>query len=82
MYLYINKMSRSKRKGYIKDRPRNHKKSTIYWRKIRRILKGKVKELFKDDFEETLLPLPKQLINDYDYSDYTFITNEEKYKRK
>ena len=57
-------MSDSRRKAIIKDRPRNAKKSTLYWRKIRRVIKQLV------GIEEDL-PNPKEIVNDYDYCDYT-----------
>lgn len=62
-------MSDSKRKAIIKDRPRNAKKSTLYWRKIRRVTKQLV------GIGEEDLPNPKSIINDYDYCDY-IIDNE------
>jgi hypothetical protein len=68
-------MSRSKRKPIIKDRPRNYKKSTRYWRKIRRIWKMEV-----DSGKE--ITQAKELENDYNYSDYRFIDCEEKHTRK
>ena len=64
-------MSKSYKKPIIKDRPRNFKKSTIYWRTIRRINNNKIQS-FKNNLEELLLPKEKSIINDYDYSDYTF----------
>jgi len=36
-------MSRSFKKSILKDRPRRHKKSSLYWRTIRRVLKNKIK---------------------------------------
>lgn len=62
-------MSRSKKKfPIIKDRPRNYKKSSLYWRKIRRVWTSVVKG--NRNPEELVLPDPKQVVNDYDYSDY------------
>lgn len=81
-------MSRSKRKPIIKERPRNYKKSSYYWRTIRRIIKSKVKYL-GDDIDNKVLPNPKEITDDWDYSDYRFdfrfSDNEdlsEKYGRK
>ena len=74
-------MSRSKREPIIKDRPRNHKKSTIYWRTIRSVWNNIIKS-FKGDYEDFDLPNEKTIVNDYDYSDYKFFTDDEKYKRK
>lgn len=47
-------MSRSYRKAIIKERPRNYKKSTIYWRRIRRVINQKVSQLklYFDDAKE------------------------------
>ena len=73
-------MSRSKRQSIIKDRPRNYKKSTAYWRKIRRIQKIEV-DLIKLK-EEIEISNPKEIINDYDYSDYLFRDCGKKYERK
>lgn len=74
-------MSRSRKKPVIKDRPRNYKKSTMYWRKIRRILRLRVKGQVKDP-DGKVLPNPKELEDDYNYSDYTFYWPEEKFRRK
>lgn len=63
-------MSRSRKIPIIKDRPRNKKKSSIYWRAVRRVINKKVKETLKDP-EDTEIPDPKSIVNDYDYSDYT-----------
>jgi len=59
-------MSRSKRKAIIKDRPRNFKKSTFYWKRIRRIINNLIRNGDED------LPNPKEIINDYDYCDYVY----------
>lgn len=64
-------MSRSKRKPIIKDGPRNYKKSSAYWRTVRRVTKEKVKYL-NEELEDNILPDPQEIINDYDYSDYKF----------
>ena len=63
-------MSRSKRKPIIKDRPRNAKKSSLYWRVVRRVINSKVRELLSNPEKEPDLPEPKEIVNDYDYSDY------------
>lgn len=57
-------MSRSYKKAIIKQCHRNYKKSTKYWRAIRRCQKQAVNNS-KD------VPNPKSIVNDYDYSDYT-----------
>lgn len=62
-------MSRSRRKPIIKDSPRNEKKSSLYWRTIRRVTKQKVHELKTNP--EIEIPNPKEIVDDYDYCDYT-----------
>lgn len=84
-------MSRSTRRAIVKERPRNIKKSTLYWRHIRRVIKNKIKSypwghyLYYDcelkdqppiELEDTL-PDPRSVVNDYDYQDY-IIDYEEK----
>lgn len=66
-------MSRSYKKPIIKDSPRRYKKSSAYWRRIRRVIKSKLNELYDDLF----LPIPREIVNDYDYSDYTSRCTEE-----
>jgi hypothetical protein len=73
-------MSRSTRQPIVKDRPRNYKKSSAYWRRVRRRQKQEV-DLIKT-FDEVEISNPKEVINDYDYCDYIFRDCEEKYKRK
>jgi hypothetical protein len=63
-------MSRSYKKAIIKDRPRNYKKSTSYWKGTRSTINNVVKQLKYDPTLE--IPNEKTLINDYDYSDYSF----------
>lgn len=63
-------MSRSRRKPIVKDRPRNEKKSSLYWRIVRRVINGKVRQIIKTDEDETDLPQPREIVNDYDYCDY------------
>lgn len=60
-------MSRSTKLGIIKDR--GLKK--YYWRKVRRIINQTVKRFLKEDPDLIMLPHPKSIMNDYDYSDYT-----------
>ena len=63
-------MSRSRKLPILKDRPRNCKKSSIYWRTVRRVINEKVK-LYKDiPSDDVNLPEPKEIVNDYDYSDW------------
>lgn len=68
-------MSRSIKLPWIKQNFRNYKKSSMYWRTIRRV----IKQLVSQDKE---VINPKEIINDYNYSDYTWYTDEDKYKRK
>lgn len=58
-------MSRSYRKAIIKDKPRNYKNTSLYWRVVRRVQK-----MFWKQGKE--VPDPKTIVNDYDYSDYKF----------
>ena len=72
-------MSRSKKEPIVKDRPRNHKKSTEYWRKVRRVINDKVRQFI---YGEKDLPEPEEIVNDYDYSDYKVIAKSETDKKK
>lgn len=89
-------MSRSRKIGIIKERPRNHKKSSFYWRKVRHVINEKVRALKKENIDcgdeyldedglsfikdnqleqptqDELIPSPKQIVDDYDYSDYHY----------
>ena len=73
-------MSRSKRLPIFKDRPRNQKKSTLYWRHIRSVtnqvvrgIKDQVSDLEgKDNFDINEIPNPKSIVNDYSRCDYIF----------
>jgi hypothetical protein len=63
-------MSRSYRKPFIKDKPRNQKRTTLYWKPIRHNWRQHLKQNYLDhdlNFES-----PKTYINDYDYCDYWF----------
>lgn len=62
-------MSRSRRKPIVKDGPRNHKKSSLYWRPVRRVTNEKVRYL-NEELDDEIIPDPKEIVNDYDYSDY------------
>lgn len=68
-------MSRSYKLPIIKDKPRNYKKSAWYWRRVRRVLR---QFLYREDY----IPEPKEIVNDYDYSDYTFRDIKTKGKNK
>ena len=72
-------MGKSKKLPIIKERPRNIKNSTLYWRRIRRNLSIDLKS---KDIENLDLRLPKEIVNDYNYCDYVFTSESEKYKRK
>ena len=63
-------MSRTKKLPIIKDRPRNYKKSTLYWRRVRRVWSTLMASGNYD------LPNPKTIINDYDYSDYVLYSTK------
>lgn len=57
-------MAKSKKLAIIKQRPRNYKKSTYYWRRVRRNWRTSI----ASNKEE--LGSPKVIMNDYDYCDY------------
>lgn len=60
-------MSRSRKKPYYKDKGFRH---DDYWKVIRREWKQDLTaNYYKDDFQ---LRSAKSVINDYDYSDYSF----------
>lgn len=80
-------MSRSTRKPIIKDRPRNHKKSSLYWRSVRSTIKQSIREISQlEDKEDFEIPNPKEIVNDYNYCDYVFDYEhydlDEEYKQK
>lgn len=64
-------MSRSKRKPYIKDKPRNQKRTSLYWRSIRRIWNNEIRnpKFWDEDFSFTDR---KVIYNQYNYCDYWF----------
>jgi hypothetical protein len=62
-------MSRSRKKPILKDRPRNIKKSSLYWRTVRRVIKDRVR-YHQESLDDENLPLPEEIVNDYDYCDY------------
>lgn len=88
-------MSNSYKMPIIKDRPRNNKKSSIYWRTIRRNWNNSIRsyksfwddDFFIYDYDNLFLKNPKSIYNDYDYCDYVFIISKKNknyniYKRK
>lgn len=60
-------MSRSRRLAIIKDKPRNSKRTSKYWRQVRSRIN---QEIRKGNYDN--LPEPKTIVNDYDYMDYKF----------
>lgn len=70
-------MSRSKRLPIIKDRPKNGKKSSAYWRKVRRVINQKVRDFVDEIPENDALPDPKIIDNDYNYCDYIIDYRDE-----
>ena len=73
-------MSRSLRLDIIKERPRNYKKSTAYWRRVRRVMRIAVYN-FRKDYKnriDIIYNNPRLIVNDYDYSDYTFVKSYDK----
>ena len=73
-------MSRSRRIPYIKDKPRNHKRTSLYWRRIRRVSKNLINAKVLD--ETLVIPNPKSIVNDYDYCDYKYLSSDRKYSNK
>ena len=62
-------MSRSRKLPIYKDSSRSTKKSSEYWRTIRRVIKSRVR-YYNETIDEETLPVPEEIINDYDYCDY------------
>ena len=62
-------MSRSRKLPIYKDGPRSTKKSSHYWRTVRRVIKNKVR-LYQETIDDEQLPLLEEIINDYDYCDW------------
>lgn len=60
-------MSRSYRKAIYKDK--GLKK--LYWKNVRSRINQVVREIKENPDKEFEIPDPKQIMNDYDYSDYT-----------
>lgn len=86
-------MSRSIKKPIIKDKPRNHKRTSEYWRKVRRSTGNKLRTYLVDidgenlqDIDEPFLPQPREIVNDYDYCDWVWHLDDpemvEKHSRK
>ena len=79
-------MSRSKRKPYYKDKGHKH---ANYHKTIRSVTKHFINLKYNiyafegiehlDDFENERfnIPTPRVIINDYDYSDYTWVYYEK-----
>lgn len=60
-------MSRSRKKAIYKDRGLRP-----YWRYVRSGINKAVRDiLYLIDKEDYNIPDPKEIVNDYDYSDYT-----------
>lgn len=65
-------MSRSKSLKIYTDK--SGKGTRMYWRRVRHRINQFVKSnWYKEDFVETDIPDPKEIENDYDYSDYKII---------
>jgi len=73
-------MARSYKKAILKDRPRNYKKSTLYWRTVRSTINHYVKRIMKG--EDIEIPNPKTIVNDYDYCDYIFTWEWDNWKKR
>ena len=70
-------MSKSRKKPIKKQKHRKYKRTSAYWRPIRRIWKHFIKNMFQKydvrsgyEWNELDIPSPKTIINDYDYCDY------------
>lgn len=61
-------MSRSTKKPIVKDNPKGRR--ALYWRTTRRIINEAIRQ------QKETLPLEKEIINDYDYSDYRFFSTD------
>lgn len=59
-------MSRSYKLAILKDKGLKN----YYWKKVRRVTNQIVKSITLENADEVLLPDPKEIMNDYDYSDY------------
>lgn len=70
-------MSRSTKKPILKDSPRNYNKTAIYWRVVRRVINSKVRQMMDED-----LPQPREIVNDYDHTDYIIYSENKKHTRK
>lgn len=68
-------MARSKKKPYIQDKPRTFKRTTLYWRKIRRVIKNALRSGKEP-------PDPKIIINDYDFRDFRYLSPNKEDERK
>jgi len=82
-------MSKSYRKAFVKDKPRNYKRTGEYWRRVRRVQNQRLYQ----DLDDENIPSPKSIVNDYDYCDYVFnleygkskkldVEHVNKYRRK
>lgn len=84
-------MGKSKKKAIVKDV--GHRKND-YWQVHRRTNKQILKNAVENGAEEIEFLQPKELVNDYDYSDFTIdmeyqhsespnkVENQKKYRRK
>ena len=85
-------MSRSIKKPIVKDKPRNRKRTSTYWRTVRRSINSKLRTYSYhigsnlQDVDEPSLPQPREVVNDYDYCDWVMRLVDpkgvEKYSRK
>lgn len=72
-------MSRSRKKAFYRDKPDTRR----YWRTIRRVQKMIVSSFMSNTEQDIIIPSEKEIINDYDYSDYKSeleYTNLKEYK--
>lgn len=64
-------MSRSRKKPIYKDRLRSNKKSSVYWRTVRRVINERVR-YHNERVDNETLPEPQEIVNDYDYCDWIY----------
>lgn len=60
-------MSRSTKKPIIKDSPKGRR--ALYWRTTRRVINEAIRQ------RRDMVPIEKEIVNDYDYSDYKFFSS-------
>lgn len=72
-------MSRSFKLPIYKDRGRYKKK---YWKWVRSSINNVLRSQLCNDLDNLELPNPKTIVNDWDYSDYSFAYHNTLIKRR